>query len=96
MDVLVVIDMQKSLFEVPRLNKEQVISNINTLIDAVQSAGGKLFIFSTMVMNMKAWSLFSSGWQILDEITQHPSDIYIQKLSVMHSMKQNWPMCWMH
>ncbi len=79
MDVLVVIDMQKSLFEVPRLNKEQVISNINTLIDAVRAAGGKIIHIQHNGDEQEGLEPFSSGWQILDEITQHPSDIFIQK-----------------
>ncbi len=79
MNILVVIDMQKALFDVPRFNQELVISNINKLISATRASGGKVVHVQHNGDAEEGLEPFSEGWQIVDDIDQKTSDIFIQK-----------------
>jgi Amidases related to nicotinamidase len=79
MNILIIVDMQKALFDVPRLNKESVIANINKLIGAIRTSGGKIIHVQHNGDESENLQPYSSGWQILDEIDQDNSDIFIQK-----------------
>lgn len=79
MNILVVIDMQKALFDEPRFKQEYVISNINQLITATRTSGGKVIHVQHNGDATDGLEPFSVGWQIVDDIDQKSSDIYIHK-----------------
>ncbi|WP_024873358.1 isochorismatase family protein [Tolumonas lignilytica] len=79
MNILVVIDMQKALFDVPRFNSGSVISNINKLIEATRTSGGKVIHVQHNGDETEGLEPYSSGWQILNEIDHQSEDVFIQK-----------------
>lgn len=79
MNVLVVIDMQKALFETPRFKQDLVISHINQLIDATRSSGGKVIHVQHNGDAAEGLEEGSEGWQIHADIAQQVTDTFVHK-----------------
>ena len=81
MTTLIIIDMQAGLFtkDKPRHNSENVISNINTLAEAVRKNSGRVIFIQH---NDPAGELFERGsdaWQLLPTLERLPDDKIVHK-----------------
>lgn len=78
-DVLIVIDMQKALFQTPRYNSCAVIANINQLSTAVRNNAGKVIFIQHNGHDEEGLTPHTEGWSILDELEKQPVDIVVEK-----------------
>ena len=79
MTALLIIDMQKSLFETPRHDFNGVVERINTLAEGFRKRG-ELVIF-IQHNGSKEEGLFegSQGWEIIDELNISDHDVKVTK-----------------
>lgn len=79
MNVLIVIDMQKSLFANPRLNAESVIENINQMAATVRQHQGQVIYIQHNGSEEENLARGSAGWALLDTLDIQPADLKIEK-----------------
>lgn len=79
MNVLIVIDMQKSLFANPRLNAELVIENINQMAATVRQHQGQVIYIQHNGSEEENLARGSAGWALLDTLDIQPADLKIEK-----------------
>ncbi|WP_421854162.1 isochorismatase family protein [Marinomonas sp.] len=79
MDVLLVIDMQKSVFLIPRLNTDNVVSNINSLACFIRENGGLVLHVQHNGTAEDGLLEGTQGWEIIDELDVQADDMKITK-----------------
>ncbi len=79
MDVLIVVDMQKAVFDTPRLNSKLVIANINQIAETIRSNGGHVIYVKHNGVSEEGLARHSDGWALLDSIDVQPVDHIIEK-----------------
>ena len=79
MDVLLVVDMQKAVFKTPRLNRDKVVSHVNTLSSRVRKQGGRVLFVQHNGTAEDDLLEGSTGWQLLDELDVSALDVQVTK-----------------
>ena len=79
MDVLLVIDMQKSMFLTPRLNTDSVVSNINSLARFIRQNGGVVLYVQHNGTVEEGLAEGTQGWEIIDELDVQADDMKMTK-----------------
>ena len=79
MNVLLVVDMQKSLFETPRFNAKAVVTNINRVGSAIRRNGGRVIHVQHNGTVAEGLCPHTDGWSILDALTVDTADLFVEK-----------------
>ncbi|MBU1618272.1 MAG: isochorismatase family protein [Gammaproteobacteria bacterium] len=79
MNVLLVIDMQKSVFAAPRLNTKEVVENINLLADFMRRSGGLVIFIQHNGSQEDDLVEATVGWEIIDELNFKVEDLRLTK-----------------
>ena len=79
MDVLIVVDMQKAVFDTPRLNSNSVIANINRIAETIRSNGGHVIYVKHNGVSEEGLARHSDGWALHDSIDVQPVDQIVEK-----------------
>lgn len=79
MNVLLVIDLQKSLFLTPKLNTDSVIRNINSVAHSVREDGGVVLYVQHNGSQADDLVEGTLGWEIIDELDVLSGDVTTTK-----------------
>jgi len=80
-EALIIVDMQKVAFTVPRYNAENVIQRIAALAEKFRRHNKKvIFIQHNGVVDNYCFPN-TKEWEIVDELPVHPEDIVVEKLA---------------
>jgi len=79
MQILIVMDMQRALFTVPRYQKDGVVDNIRRLIAVQRKNGGMVIHVRHNGLVEDGMAPGMEGWEFLAEIDMHPDDPVIEK-----------------
>ena len=80
-EALIIVDMQKVAFTVPRYNAENVIQRIAALAEKFREHNKKvIFIQHNGVVDNYCFPN-TKEWEIVDELPVHPEDFVVEKLA---------------
>ena len=79
MHVLLVVDMQKALFETPRFNAQTVVSNINRVAAATRRSTGRVIHVQHNGSAAEGLYPHTDGWSLLDALHVDAADTVIGK-----------------
>ncbi len=79
MKALLIIDMQKALFETPRHDFNGVVNRINRLGEALRIAGGPVIYIQHNGTKEEGLNEGSQGWEIIDELDKNEADFKVAK-----------------
>ncbi|MDO2947479.1 isochorismatase family protein [Aeromonas simiae] len=79
MDVLLVIDMQRGLFEQPRRNDKQVIGNINRLARSVRAQAGHVLYVQHDGLPGEEIAVGTPGWALHPDLEVDEADGHLRK-----------------
>lgn len=79
MDIMLVLNMQNTVFETPRYNHNRVLANINQLTDKIHTAQGIVIFIKHSGTKENHLEPLSEGWKFLPELQVTEQDFVIEK-----------------
>lgn len=79
MDIMLVLNMQKTVFETPRYNHNRVLTNINQLSDKIHTDQGIVIFIKHSGTKENHLEPLSEGWKFLPELQVTEQDFVIEK-----------------